>query len=564
MADKLATLKRYRRAKGLCDLCAENWSRDHRCAATVQLHVVQELLELFSLDTDVDTASIVSEGQLFVALSKDAFAGSSGPRTIRFSGTIQQREVSILIDSGSSHSFIAKQIADNLSGVFPMASAIMFKWLIGGVMECTSHLPLAQWSVQGHHFVSDLKVLPLSTFDLIIGMDWLEEHSRMQIHWLHKWIQFSHHGNTVCLQGTLPQLPEMYVIQLCSLDSSHTDINKQHELPPEIEALLTEFASVLAPISGLPPARDCDHVIPLVPGTKRVHVRLYRYPPALKDEIEAQMADMLDKGLVQVSNSEFASPILLVKKKDGSWHFCVDYRYLNAVTIKSKFPILVFDQLMDELAKASWFSTIDFSLGYHQVRLNNGEEYKTAFQTHHSHFEFKVVAFGLCGAPGTFQGAMNTALAPFLRRCVVVFFDDILVYSNSFEDHLQDLKAVLQLLAEHQWQMKLSKCSFAKTQINYLGHVIRKGSLATDPCIIQAVLQWPQPSNVKELRSFLGLAGYYRKFVRFFAVFVRSLTSLLKKNTLFVWTSEHAVAFQELKSALCSSPVLCKIFLFSL
>jgi hypothetical protein len=264
---------------------------------------VQELLELFSLDTDVDTASIVSEGQLFVALSKDAFAGSSGPRTIRFSGTIQQREVSILIDSGSSHYFIAKQIADNLSGVFPMASAIMFKWLIGGVMECTSHLPLAQWSVQGHHFVSDMKVLPfflsgfisslpqlawekrlcccccccmkvlpLSTFDLIIGMDWLEEHSRMQIHWLHKWIQFSHHGNTVCLQGTLPQLPEMYVIQLCSLDSSHTDINKQHELPPEIEALLTEFASVLAPISGLPPARDCDHVIPLVPGTKRVHV----------------------------------------------------------------------------------------------------------------------------------------------------------------------------------------------------------------------------------------------------------------------------------------------------
>jgi len=204
MADKLATLKRYRRAKGLCDLCAENWSQDHRCAATVQLHVVQELLELFSLDIDVDTASIVSEGQLFVALSKDAFAGSSGPRTIRFSGTIQQREVSILIDSGSSHSFIAKQIADNLSGVFPLASAIMFKWLIGGVMECTSHLPLAQWSVQGHHFVSDLKVLPLSTFDLIIGMDWLEEHSRMQIHWLHKWIQFSHHGNTVCLQGTLP------------------------------------------------------------------------------------------------------------------------------------------------------------------------------------------------------------------------------------------------------------------------------------------------------------------------------------------------------------------------
>lgn len=224
--------------------------------------------------------------------------------------------------------------------------------------------------------------------------------------------------------------------------------------------------------------------------------------------------------------------------------------------MKSKFPIPVFDQLMDELAKASWFSTLDLSSGYHQVRLKAGEEYKTAFQTHHGHFEFKVVAFGLCGAPGTFQGAMNTTLAPLLRRCVVVFFDDILVYSNSFEEHVHNLRAVLQLLAQDQWQVKLSKCSFVKNQINYLGHVISKGSVATDPSKIQAVLNWSQPANVKELRSFLGLAGYYRKFVKFFAVLARPLTDLLKKNVLFVWTSDHDVAFQELKSALYSAPVL--------
>jgi hypothetical protein len=151
----------------------------------------------------------------------------------------------------------------------------------------------------------------------------------------------------------------------------------------------------------------------------------------------------------------------LVKKKDGSWRFCVDYRYLNALTLKSRFPIPVFDELMDELAKAKWFPTLDPNFGYHQIRLKAGEEFKTAFQTHFGHIEFKVMAFGLCGAPGTFQGAMNSTLAPLLRKCVLVFFDDILIYSASFEEHVQHIRMVLQLLAKDKWSVKISKCKFA-------------------------------------------------------------------------------------------------------
>jgi hypothetical protein len=151
---------------------------------------------------------------------------------------------------------------------------------------------------------------------------------------------------------------------------------------------------------------------------------------------------MLQQGVIRPNSSSFSSPVLLVRKKDGSYRFCVDYRYLNALTLKSKFPIPIFDQLIVELAGASWFSTLDLIVGYHQVRLQPREEFKTSFQTHTSHFEFVVMPFGLSGAPGTFQGAMNTTLAPLLRKCVLVFFDDILVYSKSYVDHLQHLQEV--------------------------------------------------------------------------------------------------------------------------
>lgn len=243
---------------------------------------------------------------------------------------------------------------------------------------------------------------------------------------------------------------------------------------------------------------------------------------------------MLAKGIIQPSTSAFSSPILLVKKKDGSWQFCVDYRYLNALTLKSRFPIPVFDELMDELSKAKWFSSLDLNSGYHKIRLQRGEEHKTAFRAHFGHFEFKVMAFGLSGAPGTFQGAMNTTLVPLLRSCVLVFFDDILVYSETLQDHLMHLKEVLQLLAKDKWFVKLSKCSFAQQQISYLSHIISSHGVATDPSKVAAVNSWPQPSSVKELRSFLGLAGYYRKFVKHFAVIAKPPTELLKKNVLFV------------------------------
>jgi hypothetical protein len=265
---------------------------------------------------------------------------------------------------------------------------------------------------------------------------------------------------------------------------------------------------------------------------------------------------MLQQGVIQKSSSAFASPVLLVKKKDGTWRFCVDYRYLNAITVKSKYHVPVFNQLMDELAHAKWFSKLDLKAGYHQIRLTAGEEHKTAFQTHIGHYEFRVMAFGLTGAPNTFLGAMNDTLKSVLRKCVLVFFDDILIYSQTFEDHLLHLQEVFQLLLNDQWKVKLSKCEFAQNQVVYLGHIISEHGIATDPAKIKVIEQWHPPRNAKELHSFLGLAGFYRKFVRNFGIITRPLFDLLKKHTLFVWTNVHQTSFELLKQALISTPVL--------
>lgn len=307
--------------------------------------------------------------------------------------------------------------------------------------------------------------------------------------------------------------------------------------------------------TGLPPKRSCDHKIPLIEGSNPVNLRPYRYTPALKDEIERQVSEMLQSGVIQNSNSAFSSPALLVKKKDGTWRLCIDYRHLNAITIKGKYPLPVIDELLDELAGAAYFSKLDLRAGYHQIRLQPGEEHKTAFQTHSGHYEYRVMSFGLTGAPATFQKAMNDTLASVLRKFALVFFDDILIYSPTLEDHVQHLKQVLQLLQSHQWKVMLSKCSFAQQQLAYLGHIIGKDGVTTDPSKIIDVVNWKVPVSVKKLRGFLGLAGYYRKFVRNFGIISKPLTQLLK-GVSFQWSSQADQAFQALKQALVSAPVL--------
>nr|AAL68643.1 polyprotein [Oryza sativa Japonica Group] len=440
----------------------------------------------------------------------------------------------------------------------------------GAVLSCTAELPDCVWTTQGHVFYTTFKILALTNYDAILGMDWLMQCSPMSVDWVQKSLVICWQGKSVTLQGIVPELQQCQMIstqqlkefddrravahfvQLCSLD----DKESSEQIPVKIQHVLQEFASVFDEPMGLPPTQSFDHTIPLIPGAVPVNVRPYRYTPAQKDEIEQQVREMLDKGIIQPSSSPFSSPVLLVKKKDGTWRFCVDYRHLNAITVKNKYPLPIIDELLDELSRAQWFTKLDLRAGYHQIRMKMSDEHKTAFKTHSGHYEFRVIPFGLTSAPATFQGGMNSILSPLLRRCVLVFVDDILIYSATLEDHVNHLRQLFQILVKHQLKVKQSKCSFAQQRLSYLGHIITPNGVSTDDDKIRVVQNWPVPGSVKELRSFLGLTGYYRKFVCHYGILSKPLTNLLRKGQLYIWTSETEAAFQALKQALITAPVL--------
>lgn len=252
------------------------------------------------------------------------------------------------------------------------------------------------------------------------------------------------------------------------------------QCPQRIQQVLNKYAEVFQDSKKLPPHMVFDHAITLLPDATLVNSRPYRYSPTQKDEIERQVSEMIEAGIVTPSMSPFASPVLLVNKKDGSWRFYVDYRKLNSITVKSKFPMPIVDELLDELASTSLFSKLDLKSGYHQIRMVEGDELKTAFKTHHGKFQFRVMPFGLTNAPTIFQCVMNSVFAPYMRKLVLVFMDDILVYNKNMAEHVKHLEIMLEILKQHQLVAKKSKCIFAHNKLEYLGHIISDQGISTD------------------------------------------------------------------------------------
>ncbi|KAA0046134.1 ty3-gypsy retrotransposon protein [Cucumis melo var. makuwa] len=309
-------------------------------------------------------------------------------------------------------------------------------------------------------------------------------------------------------------------------------------------------------LPGLPPHREVEFAIELESGTVPISRAPYRMAPAQLKELKVQLRELLDKGFIRPSVSPWGAPVLFVKKKDGSMRLCIDYRELNKVTVKNRYPLPRIDDLFDQLQGATVFSKIDLQSGYHQLRIKDGDVPKTTFRFRYGHYEFIVMSFGLTNAPAVFMDLMNRVFREFLDTFVIVFIDDILIYSKTEAKHEEHLRMVLQTLRDNKLYAKFSKCEFWLKQVSFLGHVVSKAGVSVDPAKIEAVTGWTRPSTVSEVRSFLGLAGYYRRFVENFSRIATPLTQLTRKGASFVWSKACEDSFQNLKQKLVTAPVL--------
>lgn len=322
-----------------------------------------------------------------------------------------------------------------------------------------------------------------------------------------------------------------------------------------LRACLLQRAHLFPPsLPGLPPDRGIPEVIPLLPDARPPAPRLFRYSPTEVDEMRRQVTDLLEKGLIQPSCSPFGAPVLFAKKKDGTLRMCLDYRALNRVTVRNSYPLPRIDDLIDRLSGSKVFSSLDLLSGYHQLLLRESDVPKSAFRTPFGSFEWKVLSFGLTNAPSVFQSAMNRMLAdlPF----VVVYLDDILIHSRTPEEHVEHVRVVLDRLAANKYYCKLSKCEFFKPAVPFLGHIVTAAGVQVDPRKTAVVQQWPVPQSIDELRSFLGFANYFRKFIRAYAGITLPLVRLLSSKVKWCWDDECQKAFDAVKHALTTTPVL--------
>jgi len=308
---------------------------------------------------------------------------------------------------------------------------------------------------------------------------------------------------------------------------------------------------------GLPPHRvglDCG--IDLVPGASLHRGPIYPMNPLQIEEANKYIEENLQKGFIRPSKSPAAYPVTFQKKKDGTLRFCVDYRRLNAVTIKDSYPLPLYMLFFEQVKGSKYFSKLDLKSAYNLIRIREGDEYKTAFRTRKGQYEYLVMPFGLTNAPAVFQRFINYVMSDYLDKFVVVYLDDILIFSKTLGEHITHVSKVLQVLQDNYLIAKLEKCVFHVPEIEFLGHIISGTQIKTDPTKIAAVKDWPVPNSLKELQSFLGFCNYYRRFIKNFSIVASILFKLIRKDSKFVWGPEQQEAFNKLKELLTSAPVL--------
>lgn len=490
---------------------------------------------------------------------------------VEFEGTLMGRTVRVLLDSGASANFVSETLVTEHPLPTNKLSTPVNIHVADGRSTVASTFVAADLTVGT--FQCGVNCLPteLQYYDLVLGKPWLSQYNPT-VNWKLNTVSLVHAGITHVLLGSqrsgLPEYvisalevqramrrgEQVYVVKLNSINLAPIDFATDK---PELESLLQEFQDVLSGLpEGLPPSRPGDHHIRLEPGSAPPASRIYPLSGAQLSELREQLQELLERGYIRPSSSPFGAPILFVPKKDGGWRLCIDYRALNKITIRNEHPLPRIDEMFEQLHGSCYFSKLDLASGYHQIRMHEDSIEKTAFKTKYGHYEFVVMPFGLTNAPATFQYVMNSILSPFLDRFVLVYLDDILIYSKSFQEHLEHLRTVLSALREHKFYCKRSKCLFCAQEVEYLGHVLTPFGVKVDPRKVAAIRDWPPPTNVSQLRGFLGMIQYYDAFIDHFADHAFPLTELLKKDTPWTWEGPQIQAFSTLQDLVSSPPCL--------
>ncbi|XP_042029888.1 uncharacterized protein LOC121776789 [Salvia splendens] len=473
--------KAERSRKGLCYHCLEKWTLGHVCKQKMLSYVGED-----EGDNGRDESDGDEEGDTIIAADLShlhALAGGTKARPFNVVGTIGKTTMGILIDTGSTHNFLHPRVAKELQLALTPIRPFPVYVDNGASLICSHIARRTKLFVHGVDFLIDLHIMEIHSPDIVLGMDWLESLGKISADFVGKTLEFSRNGVRVTLHGVQPS-PRLISLQSLAMLTAHSSSHEFYE----IIRVESEGVTAVTPAD--------EEFPPDTPADIRHVLEQFRQ----NNEIERQVQDMLEQGIIQRSHNPFSSPVLLVWKKDGTFRFCIDYRTLNLATFPDHFSIPT-------------------------IRMHDSDVFKMAFRTHDSHLEFLVMPFGLTNAPPT------------------------------LEEHCSHLAEVLKLLQTHQFFVKLSKCSFCGTTMEYLGHLVSDGVLKADPARIVPMTSWPPPKTVKQLRGFLGLTGYYRRFVANYAMIAAPLTDLLKKEA-FVWSPEAEEALSALKQAMTSAPVL--------
>ena len=471
------------------------------------------------------------------------------------------RQIRALIDSGAQGNYISPNLVNHAQLPWKnkdepyrlrTVEGELVEYGNGLVNMETAQLPLFIAN-QKHDLRLDITEI---SHEIILGIPWLRA-SNPRVNWRTGQIQWDRPGS-VSVNEKRPAKspsndarPKTFRIYVMAKESKPVS---NQRIPPEYQRYGKLFSDELE--TGLPEHSRWDHEITLQPGEEPKFHKIY---PLSEDKLKAlreYLDENLRKGYIRPSQSPAGYPILFVPKKNGKLRLCVDYRQLNNITIKNRYPLPLITELRDRLHGAKWFSTLDLKGAYNLIRVKEGDEWKTAFRTRLGHYEYLVMPFGLTNAPASFQAMINDVLREYLDIFVVAYLDDILVFSKTEEEHKEHMHKVLRKLKQANLLVEIEKCSFHQQDVKFLGYEISPGIIRMDPDKIQCIKDWPIPTTVKEVRSFLGFANFYRRFIRGYGARAIPLTDLTKKDKVFSWGDKEQLSFEGLKKLILEEPVL--------